>query len=189
MQNKHLNHLQEKYQKQVVPVLQQEFKIANVLAVPRVLKVVVNVGLGAISQEKGSLEKAELSLKLITGQKPLVCLAKKAIADFKIRQGDPVGLKVTLRRVRMYQFLDKLLNLVLPRVRDFQGVKKTAFDKSANYTLGLKEQIIFPEIDYDKIDKVRGMEITIVTTTKDKNKALRLLELLGMPFEKKEQIG
>ena len=176
--------LQEKYQKKVVPVLAKEFKLKNDLAVAKVEKVVINVGIGEITHDKAALEKAIDSLAVITGQRPLICQAKKAIADFKVREGNAIGLKVTLRRRKMYQFLDKLFSLVLPLVRDFQGVKKTSFDNQANYTLGLQEQVIFPEIDYDKIDKVRGMEISIVTSTKDKKQALRLLELMGMPFEK-----
>ena len=181
-----MNHLEEKYQKEIAPVLKKEFKIKNSLAVPRVLRVVVNVGIGEITHDKQAIDKAVNSLTSITGQKPLICPAKKAIADFKTRAGDPIGLKVTLRRKRMYQFLDKLFSIVLPLVRDFQGVKVEAFDQQANYTLGMREQIIFPEADYDKIDKVRGLEITIVTSTKDKLKALRLLELMGMPFEKRK---
>lgn len=179
-----MNRLEEKYKKEIIPILQKEFKISNLLAVPRIVKVVVNVGVGQIASDKQALEKAEDTLAVITGQKPLKRGAKKAVADFKIKKGDIVGLKVTLRKKRMYQFLDKLFTIVLPRVRDFSGVKRDAFDRQGNYTLGLKEQIIFPEVDYDKIDKVRGLEITIVTSTKDKKQALRLLELLGMPFEK-----
>lgn len=187
MSRAYLNRLQEKYQKQIVASLQKEFKYTNPLAVPKITKVIVNVGIGGVVHDKAAFEKTLTSMKLITGQKPLICLAKKAIAEFKIREGDPNGLKVTLRKVRMYQFLDKLFSLVLPRVRDFQGVSRKSFDGQANYTLGLKEQIIFPEIDYDKIDKVRGMEITFVTTTKDKKQAERLLELMGMPFEKEKK--
>lgn len=179
-----MNRLLKKYQNKIISILEKEFKIANPLAVPKVLRVVVNMGIGDISDNKEAIKKAIDTMALITGQKPLVCPAKKAIADFKIRQGTPVGLKITLRRRRMYVFLDKLFNLVLPKVRDFQGVKRNAFDKQANYTLGLTEQTIFPEVDYDKIDKVRGLEVTIVTSTQDKKKALRLLELLGLPFEK-----
>jgi len=179
-----MSRLQKKYQKNISSILKKEFKISNSLAVPRVLKVIINVGVGEIAHDKRALKKAKETLEAITGQKALVCCAKKAIADFKLKEGSPVGLKVTLRRRRMYQFLDKLFCLALPQVRDFQGVKREAFDQQANYTLGLKEQIIFPEVDYDKIDKVRGLEITIVTSTKDKKQALRLLELMGMPFEK-----
>lgn len=179
-----MNRLQEKYQKQVVPALQKEFQLKNKLAVPRLTKVVVNIGIGSIAHDKGAVEKAKTTITAICGQKPLVCLAKKAIAEFKTREGLAVGLKVTLRGKRMFAFLDKLFTLVLSKVRDFQGVKLTAFDQQANYTLGLREQIIFPEVDYDKIDRVRGLEITICQTTKDKKQAKRLLELLGMPFEK-----
>lgn len=183
-----MNRLKEKYQKKIIPLLQKEFGFKNILAAPRIEKVVINIGIGDITHDKQALEKAVNTLSAITGQKPLICPAKKAIADFKIREKNPVGLKVTLRKERMYQFLDKLFTIVLPLVRDFQGVKLNAFDQSANYTLGLKEQIIFPEVDYDKIDKVRGLEISIITSTTDRKQALRLLELLGMPFEKiKEQ--
>lgn len=181
-----MNRLQEKYQQKIVPVLQKEFKISNPLAVPRLVKVVVNIGVGEIAREKQALEKAQQTLAMITGQKPLRRGARIAVADFKIREGDVVGLKVVLRQKKMYQFLDKLFTIVLPRVRDFSGVKRGAFDKQGNYTLGLKEQTIFPEVDYDKIDKVRGLEISFITSTKDKKQALRLLELLGMPFEKVE---
>ena len=179
-----MSRLQKKYQKEVIPVLQKEFKISNFLSVPRIVKVIINMGIGNIAHDKGALAKVKENLKKITGQKPLVCPSRKAIADFKIRKGDTVGLKVTLRGKRMYQFLDKLFSLVLPRERDFQGVKRKAFDKQANYSLGMRELIIFPEADYDKIDKARGLEINITTSTKDKKKALRLLELMGMPFEK-----
>lgn len=181
-----MNRLQEKYQQKIVPVLQKEFKISNPLAVPRLVKVVVNIGVGEIAREKQALEKAQQTLAMITGQKPLRRGARIAVADFKIREGDVVGLKVVLRQKKMYQFLDKLFTIVLPRVRDFSGVKRGAFDKQGNYTLGLKEQTIFPEVDYDKIDKVRGLEISFITSIKDKKQALRLLELLGMPFEKVE---
>jgi large subunit ribosomal protein L5 len=184
-----MNRLQKKYQQEIIPLLKKEFKISNFLAVPCITKTVINVGIGEISNDKQALEKVKETLKAITGQQPLARPAKKAIADFKIRQGNIVGFKVTLRGKRMYHFLDKLFSLVLPQVRDFSGVKRTAFDPQANYTLALKEQIVFPEVDYDKIDKVRGLEISIVTTTKDKAQALRLLELLGMPFEKKEKHG
>jgi len=178
--------LKDKYQKKIVPVLKKEFKIENDLAVPRVEKVVINMGIGDISSDKGAKSKAVNTLKTITGQKPYFCRAKKSIADFDVTQGDVIGLKVTLRKDKMYNFLKKLFTIALPRVRDFRGVKKSAFDKSANYNLGLTEQTIFPEVDYDKIDKVRGLEVAIVTSCKDKKKAMRLLELLGMPFERKD---
>lgn len=179
-----MNRLQEKYQNQIIKKLQEEFKIKNIYAVPRIMKVVVNVGVGSIVKDKTAMEKAINTMQSITGQKPLIKNAKKAIAEFKIREGDPVGLTTTLRSERMYQFLDKLFSLVLAKVRDFGGVKRSAFDKKGNYTLGLKEQIIFPEVDYDKIDKIRGLEITFVTNAGDSKKSFRLLELLGMPFEK-----
>lgn len=179
-----MNRLEEKYQKEIIAVFQKEFNIKNSLAVPKIVKVVINVGIGQISSDKPAQEKAINVLAAITGQKPTIRKAKTAIAEFKIRRGTIVGLTVTLRKKRMYQFLDKLFTIVLPRVRDFQGLKRSAFDQQGNYTLGLKEQIIFPEVDYDKIDKIRGLEVTIVTSTKNKKQALRLLELLGMPFEK-----
>lgn len=179
-----MNRLQEKYQNQITKKLQEEFKIKNFYAVPKIIKVVINVGIGSIVKDKQAMEKAINTMQSITGQKPLIKNAKKAIAEFKIREGDPVGLTTTLRSERMYQFIDKLFSLVLAKVRDFGGVKRSAFDKKGNYTLGLKEQIIFPEVDYDKIDKIRGLEITFVTNAGDRKKSFRLLELLGMPFEK-----
>ena len=180
------NRLYQKYQQEVVPTLQKEWGLKNPLAVPRVEKVVVSIGIGEMAHNKEILQKASDYLAQITGQKPKLCRAKKSIAGFKIRQGDPIGLMVTLRRRRMYDFLDKLFTIVLPRVRDFQGVSRTAFDGHGNYNLGLREQTVFPEIDYDKIDKVRGLQVTIVTNTDDDKKAERLLELLGLPFEKKK---
>jgi len=181
-----ISRLKKKYQQKIVPLLKKELGISNDLAVPRIKKVIVNMGIGDIGGEEKTLRKAVETFKMMTGQKPRICRAKKSIAEFKTRRGDPIGLKATLRRNRMYQFLDRLFSLALPQVKDFQGVKRKAFDNQANYTLGLKEQIIFPEVDYDKIDKVRGLEITLLTSTKDQQKALRLLELMGMPFEKKE---
>jgi len=182
-----INRLYQKYQQEVVPKLQQELGKPTPLAVPRITKVVVNMGIGDVAKDKGMREKAARTLMLITGQKPQARLAKKAIADFKIRKGDVIGLKVTLRYKRAYDFLDKLFALVLPKVRDFQGLPKRGFDGSGNYTLGLTEQIIFPEVDYDTIDRVRGLEITIVTTAKDDQEAKLLLEALGMPLEKNEE--
>jgi large subunit ribosomal protein L5 len=182
-----MNRLQEKYQKIIIPALQKEFNIGNVLAVPKIKKIVVNVGIGEIVSDKNAKEKAKAVLAAMTGQLPSNRQAKKAIAEFKIRQGDVVAFMVTLRARRMYQFLDKILTIVLPRERDFNGVKRNAFDSRGNYTLALKEQIIFPEVDYDKIDKVRGLEITVVINTKDQKQAFRLLELMGMPFEKKDK--
>lgn len=182
--NVNMNSLNIKYQQEIKPILVKEFGLKNSMAVPKIVKIIVNVGIGDVTHEKQARQKAKDTLTAITGQIPLARQTNKAIAEFKTRRGDIVGLKVTLRGQRMFQFLQKLISIVLPRVRDFQGVKRTAFDKNGNYTLGLREQIIFPEVDYDKIDKVRGLEISIVTSTKDKKQALRLLELLGIPFEK-----
>lgn len=181
--------LQEVYRQKIVPQLQKEFELNNSLAVPRVVKVVINVGIKEAAKDKGVLQKGINYLAQIAGQKPKVTRARLSIAGFQLREGSPVGLTVILRKQRMYEFLDKLLTIVLPRVRDFQGVKRGAFDGSGNYTLGLREQIVFPEVDYDKIDRVRGLEITLVTNTDDDKQAKRLLELLGMPFEKKEKNG
>jgi len=174
----------DNYREKIRPKLAKKLGKKNLLAVPRILKVVVNAGIGDIAKDKEKREKAINTLASITGQRPQIRPAKKAIADFKIRQGDPIGLKVTLRGRRAYDFLQKLFTIVLPRVRDFQGVKRGSFDRQANYTLALTEQIIFPEVDYDKIDRVRGMEITFVTSTKDKKEAKLLLEELGMPFQR-----
>jgi len=174
-----------KYRKKIAPRLAKKLGKKNLLAVPRIVKVVINVGIGDIAKDKEKREKAINTLASVTGQKPQIRPAKKAIAEFKIRQGDPIGLKVTLRGRRAYDFLQKLFTVVLPRVRDFQGVKRGSFDKQANYTLALTEQIIFPEVDYDKIDRVRGMEITFVTSTSDKKEAKALLEELGLPFQGK----
>lgn len=168
-----MNRLLKKYREKVIPALQKEFGIINLFRVPRITKVVVSVRTGDIVHDKEAIKRTKENLAAITGQKPLVCRARQAVADFKIRKGNPVGIKVTLRGKRMYQFLDKLFCLILPQVRDFQGVRRNAFDQQANYTLGLKEQIIFPEINYDKIDKERGMEINIITSTKDKGQADR----------------
>jgi large subunit ribosomal protein L5 len=172
------------YQSECVPKMMQEFKYKSSMQVPRVKKVVVNIGLGEAIQNIKLLESAAVELSTITGQKAVVTRAKKSIAAFKLREGMPIGCMVTLRRDRMYYFLDKLLNVVLPRVRDFRGVSERAFDGRGNYTLGIKEQIIFPEIDYDKIDKVKGMNITIVTSAPTDEEGRFLLKLLGMPFRK-----
>jgi large subunit ribosomal protein L5 len=178
--------LKERYRTEIVPTLQREFDYPNVMAVPRVEKVVLNIGIGEAIQNTKALDAASADLAAITGQRPWVRRAKKSVAAFKLRAGMPVGLMVTLRGDRMYDFLDRLLNLALPRVRDFRGVATRSFDGRGNYTLGLREQLIFPEIDYDKIDKVRGLEITIVTSAKTDIEARRLLELLGMPFQRTE---
>ncbi|MBI2934537.1 MAG: 50S ribosomal protein L5 [Chloroflexi bacterium] len=174
--------LREDYDSKVLPALRDEFKFKNVMQVPRLQKVVLNIGLGEALTNAKALEAAEKDLTAIVGQHPVTTRAKKSIANFKLRKGQAIGLKVTLRGKRMYDFLDKLFNAVLPRIRDFQGIPRTAFDKSGNYSLGLKEQIVFPEIEYDKVDKIRGMEISIVTTARNPAEGLRLLELLGMPF-------
>jgi len=178
--------LKDKYQQEILPALQQEFGYRNVMEVPRVVKVVVNVGLGEALQNAKALDAASNDIMLITGQKPIVRKARKSIATFKLREGNPIGIKVTLRGNRMYDFLDRLMNIALPRLRDFRGVSPDAFDGRGNYTLGLQEQLIWPEINYDTIDKVRGMEVTIVTTAKTDEEARRLLQLLGMPFRKRQ---
>jgi large subunit ribosomal protein L5 len=176
--------LEEKYKTEIRPKLAKEFELDNLLAVPFVQKVVVNMGVGQAAGEKGLLEKAMEDLKAITGQKPRVNKARLAIAGFKIRKGDAIGLMVTLRGKRMYFFLEKLFRIVLPKLRDFKGVSSSGFDGQGNYNLGLTEQIVFPEIDYAKIDKTRGLQITLVTSAKDEKQAKRLLENLGMPFTK-----
>ena len=164
--------------------MMQEFRYKSPMQVPRLKKVVVNIGLGEAIQNIKLLESASVELTAVTGQKPVVTRAKKSIAAFKLREGMPIGCMVTLRRNRMYYFLDKLMNVVLPRVRDFRGVSEKAFDGRGNYTLGIKEQIIFPEIEYDQIDKVRGMNITIVTSAPTDEEGKFLLKLLGMPFRR-----
>lgn len=178
--------LKDKYLQEILPAMQQEFGYQNVMEVPRIVKVVVNVGLGEALQNAKALDAASNDIMLITGQKPIVRKARKSIATFKLREGNPIGIKVTLRGNRMYDFLDRLMSVALPRVRDFRGVSPDAFDGRGNYTLGLAEQLIWPEINYDTIDKVRGMEITIVTTAKTDEEARRLLQLLGMPFRKRQ---
>lgn len=178
--------LKDKYRQEVLPAMQQEFGYRNVMEVPRIVKVVVNVGLGEALQNAKALDAASNDIMLITGQKPIVRKARKSIATFKLREGNPIGIKVTLRGNRMYDFLDRLMGVALPRVRDFRGVSPDAFDGRGNYTLGLSEQLIWPEINYDTIDKVRGMEVTIVTTAKTDEEARRLLQLLGMPFRKRQ---
>lgn len=179
-----MNILKEKYQNEVVPTLMKELDLHNVMQVPRITKVVVNIGLGEALDNPKALEAASGDLAKITGQKPVITKARKSIAAFKLREGRAIGTMVTLRGERMWSFLDRLMNIVLPRVRDFRGVSAEAFDGRGNYTLGLREQIIFPEIEYDKVDKVRGMEITIVTTAPTDDQAVKLLQLLGMPFRK-----
>jgi len=176
--------LKDFYRDECVPQMMQEFRYKSPMQVPRLKKVVVNIGLGEAIQNIKLLESASVELTAVTGQKPVVTRAKKSIAAFKLREGMPIGCMVTLRRSRMYYFLDKLMNVVLPRVRDFRGVSEKAFDGRGNYTLGIKEQIIFPEIEYDQIDKVRGMNITIVTSAPTDEEGKFLLKLLGLPFRR-----
>ena len=176
--------LKEKYQQEVVPALQKEFNYKNPMQVPGVHKVVVNIGMGEVIQNAKAMDAAVSDLATITGQRPVITRAKRSVAAFKLREGMQIGCMVTLRGDRMYQFLDKLVNVALPRLRDFQGVSPEAFDGRGNYTLGLREQLVFPEIDYDKIDKVRGMEVSIVTTARTDEEGRRLLKLMGMPFKK-----
>lgn len=173
----------EYYEKEVVPALMRRFKYKNVMQVPKIDKIVVNVGAGEAIQNIKALDSITNDIMLITGQKPVITKAKRSIAAFKLRAGMSIGCMVTLRRERMYEFFHKLVSIVLPRVRDFKGVSSNAFDGRGNYTLGLKEQIIFPEIAYDKIDRVRGMNITITTTAKTDEEGFELLKLLGMPFK------
>jgi large subunit ribosomal protein L5 len=176
--------LKEKYQKEVVPSLQKEFNYKNPMQVPMVHKVVVNIGMGEAIQNAKAMDAAVSDLAAITGQRPVITRAKRSVAAFKLREGMQIGCMVTLRGDRMYQFLDKLMNVALPRLRDFQGVSPEAFDGRGNYTLGLREQLVFPEIDYDKVDKVRGMEVSIVTTARTDEEGRRLLGLMGMPFKR-----
>jgi len=178
--------LKNKYAQDVAPALQKQFNYTNVMMLPKLVKIVVNVGLGEAVQNAKALDAAVGDIAAITGQKPVVTKAKKSIATFKIRTGMPIGCKVTLRGERMWDFYDKLVNVALPRVRDFRGVSPKAFDGRGNYALGLKEQLIFPEIDYDKVDKIRGMDIIIVTTANTDEEAKALLKGLGMPFSDKQ---
>ena len=179
-----MTRLQEKYRAEVVPALQQKFQYKNVMEIPRLEKIVINMGLGDCKDNAKALELAVTELTTIAGQKPMVTKSKKSIANFKLRAGMNVGAKVTLRGDRMYEFADKLVSIVLPRVRDFRGVSGKAFDGRGNYALGIKEQLIFPEIEYDKVEKIRGMEMIFVTTAKTDEEAKELLRLLGMPFER-----
>lgn len=176
--------LKEFYQKEVVPALMEKFQYKNIMEVPKLEKVVINMGVGDAKENPRFLEGAIEDLSLITGQRPIVTQAKKSISNFKLRQGMKIGAKVTLRGDRMYEFVDKLLNVALPRVRDFRGVSEKSFDGRGNYSLGIREQLIFPEIDYDKVEKVRGMDIAFVTTAKTDEEAREFLRLLGMPFAK-----
>ncbi len=179
-----MNRMQEQYKKDVAPALRKSFDFKNVMQIPHIEKVVVNIGLGEAMADPKALDAAVSDLTRITGQKPVTTRARKSIAAFKLREGVIIGTKVTLRGERMWAFLDRLVNVALPRVRDFRGVSPNAFDGRGNYTLGLRDQLIFPEIDYDKIDKLRGMEVTIVTSADTDDQARVLLQLLGMPFKK-----
>jgi large subunit ribosomal protein L5 len=174
--------LQDQYKAEIVPRLKEKFGYRNVMQVPRLSKVVVNMGLGDAIENVKVIETAAAEIGIITGQKPVVTKARKSIVNFKLREGVPIGVMVTLRRDRMYHFLDKLIAIALPRVRDFKGVSTRGFDGRGNYTLGIKEQIMFPEVNYDKIDKIRGMNITIVTTARTDEEGLELLRLMGIPF-------
>ena len=179
-----MSRLKERYRKEVIPNLMELCGYKNIMQVPRLDKIVLNIGLGEAIQNAKALEAAEKDLTAISGQHPVVTRAKKSIASFRLRSGMPIGLKVTLRGERMYDFFDKLVNAVLSRVREFQGVPRNSFDGRGNYTLGLKEQIVFPEVDYDMIDRVRGLEVSIITTAKTDDEGRHLLEALGMPFSR-----
>jgi large subunit ribosomal protein L5 len=179
-----VSRLKDMYDKEIIPILMQDFGYRNVMEAPQVAKIVINIGLGEALQEGKALDGASRDLAIITGQRPIVTRARKSIAGFKLREGMAIGVKVTLRGRRMYGFLDRLINAALPRQRDFRGVSRDSFDGRGNYTLGLEEQLVWPEIDYDSIDKVRGMEISIVTTARTDEEARRLLTLLGMPFKR-----
>ena len=176
--------LKERYENEVVPALMKSLKMSNIMEVPRVKKVIVNIGVGEALDNAKALDAAVGDLTQIAGQKPVVTKARKSIAAFKLREGRSIGVKVTLRGERMWSFLDRLMNIALPRVRDFRGISANAFDGRGNYTLGLREQLVFPEIEYDKIDKLRGLEITIVTSARTDDEGRQLLQLLGMPFKK-----
>lgn len=175
------------YKKNVVPQLMKRFGYKNIMEVPRVEKIVVNLGVGEATQDSKLLEKSMDDLQTVTGQKPVVTKARKAISNFKIREGNKIGGKVTLRRWHMYEFLERLISIGIPRIRDFRGLSDRSFDGRGNYSLGIKEQIIFPEIDYDKIDRIRGMDITIVTSAKTDEEAFELLSAFGMPFRKRTE--
>jgi large subunit ribosomal protein L5 len=177
-----MSRIKERYQKEAVPALRKEFGYPNIMAVPKIEKVVVNMGLGEATQNVKIIDTAQDELARVTGQRPVTTRAKKSIAAFKVRKGMPIGSMVTLRGERMWEFLDRLMNIALPRVRDFKGVSPRGFDGRGNYTLGLRDQLLFPEIDYLKVDKARGMNVSVVTTAKTDQEARRLLQLIGMPF-------
>jgi large subunit ribosomal protein L5 len=184
-----MSRLKERYNKEIVPELMKKGGYQNVMQVPRVTKIILNIGLGEAVTNAKVLEGAEKDITAIAGQHPVITKSKKSIANFKLRPGMPIGIRVTLRGVRMYEFLDKLVSIVLPRIRDFQGIPRDAFDGQGNYTLGMKEQIVFPEIEYDKVDKIRGMEIVMVTTANTDEEGRQLLTALGMPFVKEQKVG
>lgn len=184
-----MNRLKQKYQQEVLPVLQKELKIKSEFAVPKVKQISINIGISQpvdARERKKVIDNVASQIEIISGQKPVTTFAKKAVANFALRQGDPLGLKVTLRGERMWQFLDKLISIALPRVKDFRGVSRTAFDGNGNYSLGIEEQIVFVELNFDKIDSVRSLQVNIKTDTNSNSEAFRLLELLGMPFAKEE---
>lgn len=176
--------LKQRYNEEVVPAMMKEFGYGNIMQVPRFVKISVNIGLGEALQNSKAIEAATGDLSIMTGQKPVVTRARHSIATFKLREGMPIGAKVTLRNNRMWDFLDRLINVVLPRQRDFQGISPDSFDGRGNYSIGLREQLVFPEIDYDEIDKVRGLEVTIVTSSETDEEARRMLSLLDMPFKR-----
>jgi len=180
-----LPRLKEKYRQDVVPALMQEFAYGNVMQAPQLEKVVVNVGMGEAVSNANALDAATEDMATITGQKPVITKAKKSISNFKLREGMPIGAMTTMRGDRMYEFMDRLLNAALPRIRDFQGVSPNSFDGRGNYSLGIKEQVIFPEIDYSKVDRIRGLQVNIITTARSDEEGKRLLELLGMPFARR----
>ncbi len=179
-----MQQLKSRYNDEVRPALMQQFGYSSIMAVPRITKIVINEGLGSSKEDSKAIDKAVRELSLIALQKPIITKAKKSISNFKLRQGMPVGVKVTLRGERMYVFMEKLLNIALPRLRDFRGINPNAFDGRGNYNLGIKEQLIFPEITYDMVDKVRGMDVTVVTTARSDEEARALLEAMGFPFRK-----
>ena len=179
--------LQERYREEIVPAMMQEFSYGNVMQTPKLQKIVLNIGLGEAVSNARAIDAAVGDLTAITGQKPVVTRAKRSIAAFKLREGMPIGAMVTLRGARMYEFLDRLISVALPRIRDFRGVSPNSFDGRGNYTLGLREQLMFPEIDYDRIDKTRGLELSLVTSARNDEEGRRLLALLGMPFARTEQ--
>ena len=179
-----MTRMKEKYLNEVAPALMEKFQYKSVMQIPKIDKVVINVGAGEAKDNSKAIDAIMNDLSLITGQKPVVCRAKKSVANFKVREGMPIGVKVTLRGERMYEFLDRLFNVAFPRVRDFRGISANSFDGRGNYSTGIKEQLIFPEIEYDKIDKVRGMDINIITTANTDEEARELLDLMGAPFAK-----